>query len=71
MIIFTGFLMSKTRIGRQIYAVGGNADAAKRVGISILGVMLFVYGYMGALAGIASVADTNHSVRCTECPDGL
>lgn len=57
-IIFTGFLMSKTRIGRQIYAVGGNADAAKRVGISILGVMLFVYGYMGALAGIASVVQT-------------
>lgn len=57
-IIFTGFLMSKTRIGRQIYAVGGNADAAKRVGISLLGVMLFVYGYMGALAGIASVVQT-------------
>ncbi|EJD6039114.1 ABC transporter permease [Morganella morganii] len=57
-IIFTGFLMSKTRVGRQIYAVGGNADAAKRVGISILGVMLFVYGYMGALAGIASVVQT-------------
>lgn len=57
-IILTGFLMSKTRIGRQIYAVGGNADAAKRVGISLLGVMLFVYGYMGALAGIASVVQT-------------
>ncbi|WP_413491680.1 ABC transporter permease [Morganella psychrotolerans] len=57
-IICTGFLMSKTRIGRQIYAVGGNADAAKRVGISLLGVMLFVYGYMGALAGIASVVQT-------------
>ncbi|GAA0331299.1 ABC transporter permease [Morganella psychrotolerans] len=57
-IILTGFLMSKTRIGRQIYAVGGNADAAKRVGISLLGVMLFVYGYMGALAGIASVIQT-------------
>ena len=57
-IIFTGFLMSKTRIGRQIYAVGGNADAAKRVGISLLGVMLFVYGYMGALSGIASVVQT-------------
>ena len=54
-IALTSFLMSKTRLGRQIYAVGGNADAASRIGINLFGINLFVYGYMGALAGIASV----------------
>lgn len=58
MIALTSFLMSKTRLGRQIYAVGGNADAASRIGINLFGINLFVYGYMGALAGIASVVQT-------------
>lgn len=57
-ITFTSFLMSKTRLGRQIYAVGGNADAASRIGVNLFGINLFVYGYMGALAGIASVVQT-------------
>ncbi|WP_417880487.1 ABC transporter permease [Vibrio sp.] len=57
-ITMTSFLMKKTRLGRQIYAVGGNADAASRIGISLLGINLFAYGYMGALAGIASVVQT-------------
>jgi simple sugar transport system permease protein len=45
--------MRRTRIGRQIYALGGNPEAASRIGINILGVQLFVYGYLGFLAGIA------------------
>jgi simple sugar transport system permease protein len=51
--LVTRFLMSRTRIGRQIYALGGNPEAASRIGINILGVQLFVYGYLGFLAGIA------------------
>ncbi|MGC9421981.1 ABC transporter permease [Vibrio sp.] len=58
MVFVTSFLMNKTRLGRQIYAVGGNADAASRIGINLFGIHLFVYGYMGALAGIASVVQT-------------
>ncbi|MCG3728940.1 ABC transporter permease [Vibrio cincinnatiensis] len=58
MVLATSFLMTKTRLGRQIYAVGGNADAASRIGINLFGIHLFVYGYMGALAGIASVVQT-------------
>ncbi|PSW15897.1 sugar ABC transporter permease [Photobacterium rosenbergii] len=57
-ILFTSFLMSKTRLGRQIYAMGGNADAASRIGINLFAIHLFVYGYMGALAGIAAVVQT-------------
>ena len=57
-IALTSLLMNKTRIGRQIYAMGGNSDAASRVGINLFALNLFVYGYMGALAGIASVVQT-------------
>jgi simple sugar transport system permease protein len=54
-VLATAFLMSRTRVGRQIYAFGGNPEAASRVGINILGVQLFVYGYLGFLAGIAGI----------------
>ncbi|MGI2259688.1 ABC transporter permease [Shewanella sp. GXUN23E] len=57
-IALTALLMNKTRIGRQIYAMGGNSDAAGRIGINLFGLNLFVYGYMGALAGIAAVVQT-------------
>ena len=51
-ILFTQLLMSKTRLGRQIYAFGGNPEAASRIGINILGVQLFAYGYLGLLAAV-------------------
>ncbi|BEO39906.1 sugar ABC transporter permease [Serratia marcescens] len=54
-IVVTGVLMNRTRLGRQIYAMGGNRDAASRLGLNLLRLHFCVYGYMGILAGIAAV----------------
>jgi len=54
-IVLTGFLLNRTSIGRQIYAMGGNPDAARRMGFHILRLHLCVYCYMGFLAGIAGL----------------
>ncbi|QNQ54240.1 ABC transporter permease [Serratia liquefaciens] len=54
-IIVTGVLMNFTRLGRQIFAMGGNRDAASRLGLNLLRLHFYVYGYMGILAGIAAV----------------
>jgi len=51
----TYVLLNRTTTGRQIYAMGSNPEAAKRLGFNILWLHLFVYCYMGFLAGIASV----------------
>ena len=51
-ILITHLLMSRTRLGRKIYAFGGNPEAASRIGINILGVQIFAYGYLGLLAAI-------------------
>jgi ribose transport system permease protein len=48
-------LMSRTAIGRYIYAVGGNSEAARLSGVPILRVQLFVYCVSGALAGLGGV----------------
>ncbi len=49
-------LLDRTSIGRQIYALGGSAEAAARVGFSALRLNLVAYGYMGFIAGLASLA---------------
>jgi D-xylose transport system permease protein len=49
------FLLGRTRFGRYIYAVGGNAEAARRAGVSLnrIRTLAFVLtGLTGAIAGI-------------------
>jgi ribose transport system permease protein len=48
-------LMSRTTLGRYIYAVGGNAEAARLAGVRVAAVLLFVYATCGALAGLGGV----------------
>jgi simple sugar transport system permease protein len=54
-IAVTGFLLTRTSVGRQVYAMGGNMDAAKRMGFNLLKLHVFVYCYMGFLSGIAGL----------------
>jgi D-xylose transport system permease protein len=49
------FLLGRTRFGRYIYAIGGNAEAARRAGVSLnfIRTMAFMLcGLTGAVAGI-------------------
>ena len=49
------FVADRTRFGRHIYGVGGNAEAARRAGINVAGIRLAVFaisGFMAALGGI-------------------
>jgi simple sugar transport system permease protein len=52
-VALTHYLMRWTRIGRQIYALGGNPEAASRIGIRVLRVQILAYGYLGLLAAVA------------------
>jgi ribose/xylose/arabinose/galactoside ABC-type transport system permease subunit len=49
------FVLSQTRFGRYVYAIGGNEEAARLSGINVGGVKLGVYIISGALAGLASL----------------
>ena len=52
-VLLTQYLMAWTRIGRQVYALGGNPEAASRVGVGVLRVQLLAHGYLGFLAAVA------------------
>jgi simple sugar transport system permease protein len=51
----TAFLLRSLSLGRQIFALGGNPEAARRVGCNIAGLQGFVYGFSGAMAGLAGL----------------
>jgi simple sugar transport system permease protein len=53
--LLTWLVLKYTSVGRQIYAMGGNQEAAKRLGFSLLRLNLFVYAYLGAMAGIGAI----------------
>ncbi len=48
-------LMARTVLGRYIYAVGGNAEAARLAGVRVKAVQMFVYITCGLLAGLGGV----------------
>lgn len=54
-IALTWVILQRTMLGRSIYAIGGSPESARRVGVNVTAVQLFVYVYVGALAGLAGV----------------
>ncbi len=52
-IVVTWAILTKTMLGRSIYAIGGSLESARRIGIDVRRVQFFVYVYVGALAGLA------------------
>lgn len=54
-IVVSGILLKYTRIGRYVYAVGGNENAASASGIRVNRVKLFAYIMCSGLAGLAGI----------------
>jgi ribose transport system permease protein len=55
LFIIAHFVLSQTTFGHQIYAVGGNADAARLAGINVKRVVFIAYVIAGITAGIAAI----------------
>lgn len=53
--LLTWFIFNRTLMGRAIFACGGKADVAERLGYNLRVVHLFAFAYAGALAGLAGV----------------
>jgi simple sugar transport system permease protein len=53
--LFTWAWMTRSSIGRQLYAMGGNPEAARRIGIGIGKLQFVAYGYLGFMAALAGL----------------
>jgi simple sugar transport system permease protein len=55
----TAFLLHRLSLGRQIFGLGGNPEAARRLGCRIGRLQCFVYGFSGAMAGLAGLVQAH------------
>jgi D-xylose transport system permease protein len=55
LLIFLTWVTKRTTFGRHVYAVGGNAEAARRAGINVKVIRWWVFGISGAMAGLGGV----------------
>jgi D-xylose transport system permease protein len=54
LVVFT-VLTGRTRFGRYIYAIGGNAEAARRAGVNLIRIRTLAFTLCGLTGGIAGI----------------
>ena len=54
-VVAWSWLLARTRSGRYIYAIGGNAEAARRAGINLTRIRILAFTLAGLTAGIMGI----------------
>jgi D-xylose transport system permease protein len=54
-LVAASFLLSSTRFGRYVYAIGGNAEAARRAGVNLAMTRTAAFALSGLTAGLAGI----------------
>jgi D-xylose transport system permease protein len=58
-------LLQRTRFGRYVYAIGGNAEAARRAGVSLPAIRTWCFVLAAVISGIAGVLFASWQVSLT------
>jgi ribose transport system permease protein len=52
-VLASGFVLSRTKVGRWLYAAGGNPEAARLSGINVRALRIAAFAFSGVAAGVA------------------
>ncbi len=55
LLLLSSLLLTRTKFGRYVYAVGGNAEAARRAGINLRRIRVLAFTLAGLFAGITGI----------------
>ena len=61
LLLFSTFMLTGTRFGRHLYAVGGNAEAARRAGINVNRIKITAFMICSGMAAIAGILSASYS----------
>ncbi len=64
-VAVSSFILNRTQMGRHIYAVGGNKQAAQYSGIRVKKVTFFVFIYCSLLASLAGILTVGRTFTAT------
>lgn len=56
MILIGTYILQKTRFGRNVYAIGGNEQSARLMGLPVDKTKMMVYGFNGLCSALAGIA---------------
>jgi D-xylose transport system permease protein len=62
LIIIFWLIMTKTGFGRHVYAVGGNAEAARRAGINVVTIRIIIFALCSMLAAAGGIIDASRGL---------
>jgi D-xylose transport system permease protein len=69
-VVIFDYVTRRTRFGRYVFAVGGNAEAARRAGISVPGIRLVVFGITSALAACGGILGASRLLAVNQSSGG-
>jgi len=69
-VVLFQFITTRTRFGRHIYAVGGNAEAARRAGISVSGIRVAVFVIGSSMAAIGGIMAASRLLAVNQSSGG-
>ena len=61
LLLFWTFILSRTRFGRHLYAVGGNAEAARRAGINVRRIKITAFVLCSSMAAISGLLSASYT----------
>ncbi len=64
------YVAKRTRFGRHVYAVGGNAEAARRAGIGVNTIRVVVFGLSGTMAAIGGILAASRLLAVNQSSGG-
>ena len=70
LVFFFAWLSTQTKFGRYIYAVGGNAEAARRAGINVAGIRIAVFALAGLMAAMGGIIFTSRLTSASSLTGG-
>ena len=65
LVVVIWVILRFTTFGRHVYAVGGNAEAARRAGISVVRTRILIFTMASTLAAVAGVLEASRSTTAT------
>jgi D-xylose transport system permease protein len=64
------FVLGRTKFGRYVYAIGGNAEAARRAGVNLASIRTIAFTLAGLTAGIAGITEASRLRSVSTALDG-
>jgi len=64
------FVLGRTKFGRYVYAIGGNAEAARRAGVSLARIRTISFAFASMTAGVAGIVYASRLRSVSTALDG-